>query len=52
MSNGFICASVQQGNQISKKSLAMIVTQLMVDLKPELQKKTEVHLCDNGDVTL
>ena len=39
-SNGFICASVQQRNQISKKSLAMNVTQLMVDFKLELQKKT------------
>ena len=36
--------SVQQRNQISKKSLAKNVTQLMVDLKPELVKKTAVRL--------
>ena len=52
MFNGFVGASVQQRNQISKKSLAKNVTQLMVDLKPELLKKTALRLRDNGDVTL
>ena len=40
----FVGASVQQRNQISKKSLAKNVTQLMVDLKLELLKKTAVYL--------
>ena len=40
----FFGASVKQRNRISKKSLAKNVTQLMVDLKPELLKKTAVRL--------